>query len=378
MTHVANFTLKNDETAADPIDLVTKSLTDLTETVTSRMEALEEKAKNDNERFTKLETRLNRPGVITAKADDTDETERKAFGDYIRKGLLDTKTLNTTNGAAAGVLVPPNFEESLQRKIVEQSPFMAAATVTPVGTNSVSFPRELTLVTVSDGWVDEQEVSTETEPTFEKVELFVNELAKHVNVGNRMIEDGAFDIMAELEGQFATKFSQTLNQAFLAGNGVKKPVGLLTDTTIVKVNSGAAATFTLDTLIGLYYGMPQLFRANGSWIMNAVTLGAVRKMALASGVPGIFGENLAVGAPTTLLGRPIVEMVDMPNIAANATPIAFGSIADAYRIVNRKGLTFLRDPYSQASKRITTIYATLRIGGGVVRPEAIKLLKMSV
>ena len=341
------------------LDATTKSFADL---------------KADHDR---LATRLNRPGVVAAKAEDPAVLERKATDDYVRKGI-ESKALNTTDSADGGVLVPPSFEASLLRKIEEQSPFMSLATTVPVGANSYLIPVEDGLMSADDGWVDEQEEATETAPTFDKIEIEVNELAKFVNVGNRMIDDGFFDILGYLEAQFATKFSQTLNKAFLTGNGVKKPVGLLADNTVGTLNNEHAATVDFDKLIELYYGMPSVYRANGAWVMNAKTLGVVRKLALAHEHAGLFGENLAVGAPATLLGKPIVEMADMPDVAANATPIAFGSLRDAYTIVNRKGLSFLRDPYSQAGKRITTIHATMRIGGGVVRGDAVKLLKMAV
>ncbi|GJE46188.1 phage major capsid protein [Methylobacterium soli] len=88
-------------------------------------------------------------------------------------------------------------------------------------------------------------------------------------------------------------------------------------------------------------------------------------------------ESIAEGQPPTLLGRPVVEAVDMPDVAANATPVLFGDIQSAYRIYDRVGMSILRDPYSIATEGQTRFHARRRVGAGVVRPEAVRKLKIA-
>jgi HK97 family phage major capsid protein len=109
-----------------------------------------------------------------------------------------------------------------------------------------------------------------------------------------------------------------------------------------------------------------------------VTLATVRKLKSEQG-DYLWQPAYMVGQPETLLGRPILECVDMPNVAGNAYPIAFGDWSTAYRIYDKpSGFSVLRDPCSVATRGLVRFHARRRIGGQVVMAEAAKLLKISV
>lgn len=80
---------------------------------------------------------------------------------------------------------------------------------------------------------------------------------------------------------------------------------------------------------------------------------------------------------TTLLGRPIVETPEMPDIANNAYPVAFGDFSQGYRVFDRVSLSILRDPYSQATNGMTRFHGRRRVAGGVGKAEAIRKLKIA-
>jgi HK97 family phage major capsid protein len=79
------------------------------------------------------------------------------------------------------------------------------------------------------------------------------------------------------------------------------------------------------------------------------------------------------GDASTLMGFPVAESEDMPNMAADSYSVAFGDFRRGYLIVDRVGIRVLRDPYS--SKPYVLFYTTKRVGGGVQDFDAIKLLK---
>jgi HK97 family phage major capsid protein len=87
-------------------------------------------------------------------------------------------------------------------------------------------------------------------------------------------------------------------------------------------------------------------------------------------------DPITAGAPVTLLGRPIVEMVDMPDVAADAYPIMFGDLS-GYRIVDRIGLSVLRDPYSQATNGLVRFHIRKRVGGDVSHADRFLKLKVA-
>ena len=108
--------------------------------------------------------------------------------------------------------------------------------------------------------------------------------------------------------------------------------------------------------------------------MNSATLGRIRKFKTADGA-FLWQPSLSAGRPDTLLGYPVVEAEDMPDIAADATAIAFGNFREGYLIAERSATSILRDPFT--NKPFVHFYATKRVGGQVMNAEAIKLLKFS-
>ena len=108
--------------------------------------------------------------------------------------------------------------------------------------------------------------------------------------------------------------------------------------------------------------------------MNRRTINAVRKFKDADG-NYIWQPSLAAGSHSSLLGYPLVEMEDMPDIGGGAASVAFGDFRRGYLIADRQGVRVLRDPYS--AKPYVLFYTTKRVGGGVQDKDAIKLLKVS-
>ena len=144
---------------------------------------------------------------------------------------------------------------------------------------------------------------------------------------------------------------------------------------VVTANATGFDTTPELKLIDLVHALRAGHRQGAVFVMNTKTLAAVRKFKAADGSflwqPGIF-EN----APARLLGYPVIEAEDMPDIAANALPIAFGNFRNGYIIAERKATSILRDPYT--NKPYVNFYATKRIGGQVLDSDAIKLLKISL
>ena len=126
-------------------------------------------------------------------------------------------------------------------------------------------------------------------------------------------------------------------------------------------------------MIGLYYSVPARYAANGTWLMRRETIASVRKLRSATDGPYVWADTIVPGQPPTLLGRPVLEIPDMPISGSPAeTVIAFGDWNRAYRIFDRVGLEVLRDPYSLARNSIVTFHARRRVGGALVDGAAVK------
>ena len=137
---------------------------------------------------------------------------------------------------------------------------------------------------------------------------------------------------------------------------------------------------TADDIIDLYHDLPTAYASRAVWTMNRKTIGTVRKLKSTSG-DYLWQAPLSSDNPPTLLGRPVIELPDFPDYpdsAEEATPIAFGDFQSAFRIFDRVNLSVLRDPYSQQVNGLVRFHARRRVGGGVTKPEAIRLLKVDL
>lgn len=331
-----------------------------------------------------IKAKLNRPTAANNNHPDganDNDIERKAFVEFARRGVerMEQKAvaaLTVSTDSQGGYLAPEAFGAEILKKIVEFSPVRAYAKVTSIAASEIKLPRKLTSTAAT--WVGETADRTQSDMTFEQATYTPFELATYVDVSTQLLEDNAYNLEGELAADFGEVFGKTEAAAFVSGDGTGKPKGLLAATGIAEVKTGNAATLGTDpaaTIIGMFHTLPSIVAQNGVWLMNRKTLGALRTLKDGTG-RFIMLDPITAGAPVTLLGRPIVEMVDMPDVAANAYPIMFGDMS-GYRIIDRVGLSVLRDPYSQATKGVVRFHARKRVGGDVSHADRFLKLKVA-
>ncbi len=153
----------------------------------------------------------------------------------------------------------------------------------------------------------------------------------------------------------------------------------MTATGIKEVKTGVAAAFPstnpADVIIGMYHAIATSHAQNGAWLMNRNTLSVIRQWKDGEGRYLVL-DLITAGGVLTLLGRPIVEMPDMDDIGAGKFPILFGDLS-GYRIIDRVGLSTLRDPYSLATKGQVRFHARKRVGADVTHPDRFVKLKVA-
>jgi HK97 family phage major capsid protein/HK97 family phage prohead protease len=309
------------------------------------------------------------------------DLEKRAFGTFIRKGREalsadEVRSLRVADDTAGGYLSPDQFIAELIKNLVQYSPMRQLARVASVNSGNVILPKRTAGTTAT--WVGEIEDRPETQPTYGQNQYPVAELAAYSDISNTLLEDTTFDIASELTSDFAEQFGKAEATAFVNGNGVLKPAGYMNSSEIGFTVSGSGSAITADSLIQLFHDLPAAYRNAGTWVMNSQTLGAVRK--LKDGSTGSFlllTSGIGNSPSTTLLGRPVVEAIDMPDVSGGAFPIAFGDFKQGYRIFDRVQLSVLRDPYSRATNGLTRFHARRRVAGGVSKAEAIRKLKIS-
>lgn len=358
---------------------------------------LKSKLQQQEERLTMLDRKTYAAGrpALSASA-DLEAPHKKAMAAYVRHGeddglrglTLEGKAMSTAVSGDGGYLINPEMAERIQGVLRSTVSVRSIANV--VNVESGSFDVVIDRTDLGSGWATEIASFAETAtPTIERISIKLQELAAMPKISQRLLDDAAFDVEGWLSERIANKFARAEAAAFINGDGIDKPKGFLNYNKITNgswvwgqlgyIPTGAASDFAAtnasDSIVDLVYALGAEYRANGTFLMNSKTAGAVRKMKDADG-RFMWSDGLQVGQPSRLMGYPVLVAEDMPDIGANAYAIAFGDFHAAYTIAERPDLRILRDPFS--TKPNVLFYATKRVGGDVTDFNAIKLLKFAI
>jgi len=352
------------------------------------------KLKQTEERMTMLDRKTQvaaRPHL--AAGEEIGAPHQKAFGAYLRSGdegalrglELDAKSLSASVNSDGGYLVDPQTADTVKSVLQSTASIRAVASV--VNVEATSYDVLIDHTDIGAGWATETDPSGETgTPSIDRITIPLHELSALPKASQRLLDDSAFDIEGWLAGRIADKFARAEAAAFLSGDGVDKPTGILSHPTVDNDvwswgSLGYVATGVDgdigngDAIIDLVYALGAQYRAGASFVMNSKTAGVIRKLKDADG-RFLWSDGLAAGEPARLMGYPVLVAEDMPDVASGSYSVAFGDFAAGYTIAERPDLRVLRDPFS--AKPHVLFYATKRIGGDVSDFAAIKLLKFGL
>ncbi|KQU53088.1 phage capsid protein [Sphingomonas sp. Leaf339] len=328
---------------------------------------------------------VERPALDGARVMDKDA----GFAGFVRTGAtIEMKAFTGVSGDAGGYAVPREIDAVIDRALTAVSPIRQIANVVKVG--SAGYRKLVTTGGTPSGWAAETAGRPGTaSPVFQEIAPPTGELYANPSASQAMLDDAAFDVEEWLAGEIANEFARAEGAAFVSGSGVNQPKGFLMQPvattgdatrafgTIQYLASGAAGDFAAnpqERLIDLVQSLRTPYRQGACFVMNAGTLARIRKFKTSDGA-FVWQPSLSAGQPATLLGYPVVEAEDMPDIAGGSLSVAFGNFRAGYLIAERSETAILRDPYS--NKPFVSFYATKRIGGCVANAEAIKLMKFA-
>jgi HK97 family phage major capsid protein len=310
---------------------------------------------------------------------------------YLRRGAdVEMKSFTGNVPADGGFALPKEIDAQIDALLKSASPIRAIANVVQVG--SSGYRKLVTKGGVSSGWASEVGPRpTTSTPLFEEVVPSFGDLYANPSATQAMLDDAQFDVEAWLTDEIATEFAKAEGTAFVNGDGINKPKGFLTYQTastpdatrnfgtLQYIASGATSDFIStnpqDKLVEIIHALRAPYRNGAVWVMNGATLARIRKFKTSDGA-FVWQPGLVSGQPDSLLGYPVVESEDMPDMAAGNLAIAFGNFKAGYLIAERSETNVLRDPYS--NKPYVNFYASKRVGGTVSNSEAIKLMKVGV
>lgn len=330
----------------------------------------------DTKALDDLRARLDR---IEARSNRTTQTETKsvaieckAFENMLRGGRealddIERKALTVANDAPSYILAPEQTSAEFIRNLVEFSPVRSIADVRSTASHTVRLPKRTGITNAQ--WTGETAPRTGSTPTFDFDEISIYELTTFVDASNWLLEDAAADVEGEIRLALAEDFGAKESAAFVHGDGAGKPHGFLNHAAINGLQIATGATLSANAMIEAIYRLQGPYRRNATWVMNSSTLAHVRQMVDASG-SYIWQPAFAAGQPETILGRPVLELPDMPDADPGETFVMVGDFQRGYRIFDRIELQVRVDPFTQATVGQVRFHARRRVGAGVVRPDA--------
>lgn len=347
-----------------------------------------------------IEAKSNRPNGAIQSSQAQDEY-KSAFIEWMRNPMdrgaeaklfdIQRKAVDvrTSVGGSGGFALPEQIARDIAKTERLSSNVRDYATVVQVGTSD--YKELINRNGSATAWVGESGARSLTAtPNLVEAVPTMGTIYAYPQATIESLDDLFFNVESWLSQQVADDIAIGEGTAFVSGNGTTRPTGFLNGTPVATTDalraygtlqyfaSGAAATLgtaPFDVLKGAFYGMKSGYRTNGVFSMNSLTMGALSLVKDSTGVP-LLQRSVAAGDPDTILGRPVAIFEDMPDIAANAFPIAFGDFKRGYLIVDRVGLRMVRDEVTTPGYIKWNVYK--RVGGGIKDSDSIKLIKCAV
>lgn len=391
----------------------------VTEEKLARMDAALDEAAELKKRIEAMETRAARPGGAGDRKDGVQESTearnyRRLFLRWTRnpsdpqsqmdlrvaqkalqtKGGGDddgfetraTQTVTST-GSAGGFALPEIIERTIARLSVDISPIRQISTVRTVG--SSDYKELFDTNGAAFEWVAEAGTRSQMNtPNLAEVAPTMGTASAKPQASEESLDDLFFDVESWLTMSAAEAIAQGEGAAFVSGDGTNKPTGFLAGPTPVTTADASRAFGTLqyvftgqaaalpttpDTFYDLVYSLRARYRANARWVTSKLVLAALRKYKEATTNAYMWQPGLSANQPDMFIGYPITEAEDMPAVAANAFPLAFGDFREGYLVVDRVGMRMTRDEITTPG--FVKFYIRKRVGGKLRNTQAIKLLK---
>jgi HK97 family phage major capsid protein/HK97 family phage prohead protease len=327
--------------------------------------------KSFEDRLNDVEKIINRPTLNYSNTDF-------AMKSFIRSGdatMLQTKAALTSENERAGYTIPAEFNKKILGAMEVISPMRKLCSIETISSNVLELLIEDTKF--SCGWVAEAGERAETDSgRILKKQIHIHELYAQPKATQRLLDDEEVNIENWLLEKLRDSFAKAENESFITGNGNGKPRGILTyggDIQVVKSRESDQGGFDFDDLLSLINALPDQYSRNTSFLMHRSTLTHIRKLKDATG-RFIWQPSAVIGQPDTIFGIPVYSCEEMPIMERNSTPVALADFKSTYKIVDRRDISMMRDPYTE--KPFVKFYATKRVGGDVVNANAIKLLGM--
>lgn len=302
------------------------------------------------------------------------------FGKNAKVGVMRNGEIKSDNlvrfdlAAAGALLLPAEMSTDINRQVVEVSPVLQVAKV--IDTNAPVYRQAQRNDSLTASWLEEDAAGSKVKDNFGFMDITVHKLGARVAYTIEQEQDAAYDLANEINLSIREQFEKALGTAFINGDGIKKPSGLVGNVT--NFNPSGSLTLSSNLLLRFQASLKTFYQGNASWMANRQTYAAIRQLVLSStnGLQYTWEPSFQAGVPARLLGNAIYEA---PDLVGNVTgvftngqvPLLYGDFGAGYTVARHTDFYIIRDQYSEASNFVTNLHVMSRFGGAVVRSEAI-------
>ncbi len=336
---------------------------------------------NDLKKVQEREKKIvNDMGGENKDKEDKDNEYRKVFEKYLRKGfgsmtreearaVREKRAQNVANSTKGGYLVSQDWSNQVIEKLSDVNVMRRLATIesTSVETN---IPVQTSKPTF--GWIDEEGSYPETDAEFGNKSVDAWKNGGIIKVSEELLFDNQYNLEGRIQRDFADAAGDAGEAAFVAGDGVKKPRGIILDAEAGVSDAGGASNVDFDDIIDLVYSVKRVYRRNARFLANDDAAKTLRKLK-DSNNQYLWQPATQAGEPDRLLSYPLEYSSEMPDISDNNKAILFGDIS-YYVIYDRQGLFMQRLEEKYADKGQIGFRAFMRTDGLLTLPEAVKYL----
>ncbi len=300
--------------------------------------------------------------------------------------FLVRKNYNSGDDSLGGVTVLPFLDSMIDKLVREFTDFPSLVSTSTISTDKW----ERIVMNQANGAKWEKNMSDFTsqtkDNTFDKLNILVENLHGIAIFSDDLINDSAYDIVGEVLTSLAEDFAIQIALSGWSGDGVGEMSGILNSADgsgfqeIERVPTAASTSVTLEDIYDLIGALKAPYQTGAQFKANRLGITELRKLRSDSGAGAGTGDFLwqpsnIVGVPATLAGYPISQAQELAAdiTAASAEGVVFGNFSRAYTMVDRMGMTVLRDNLTQYPN--VAYKAKKRVGGGVTKGEALKILQ---
>jgi HK97 family phage major capsid protein len=141
---------------------------------------------------------------------------------------MDVKSDNLVRfdfAAAGALLLPDVISQEIIKNVTEVTPLMSMARMTRIA--GPNYKRRARTSTPGGNWLAEEVQNTKTKPTYATIDITPHKWAAQYGWTIEQQEDAAYNLVSELVEAYREDADVDFNNAFLNGDGIGKPFGLV-------------------------------------------------------------------------------------------------------------------------------------------------------